>query len=144
MKWMPTQGTWAADNGISSSIRDDECRVREWCSMLRYRAVSILGIDHEYGDTFLQDLATQVQCYTDSQPRGPQCKNNFQDATRDVTHVTWRVCREALDQKCQYEWRLERISSNVWAFLLRALKKHIDLATKGLQMEINIDVGSRL
>lgn len=69
---MPTQGCWAADSGNRQGFQDDVCY------MLRLRAVSIIGVDPEYGDIMLlQNLATHVQDYTESQPRKPQYKNNF-------------------------------------------------------------------
>ena len=53
-----------------------------------YRAVSIIGVDTEYGDTvLLRNLATHVQDYTESEPRKPQCKNNFKDTTPAVCAV---------------------------------------------------------
>jgi hypothetical protein len=125
---MPTQGSWAADNGNRSSFRHDECWVCEWCSMLLRREVSILGVDPEYGDMFLRNLAAHVQDYTDHNPEIYNIKITFR-SRHYTAQVTCSVRRKTLDQKCQYEWRLKWISSNVWAFLLRALKKHIDLAT---------------
>jgi hypothetical protein len=81
----PTQGSWAADSGNSSTFHD-ECWVCEWCSILRLRAVSNFGVDPEYGDNMLfRNLVTHVQDYTESQPRKPQYKNNLHDTTLHCT-----------------------------------------------------------